>query len=155
VAFGEALIGDGVSGINNGAERYTNLPWPVSPSYGVGANQVGPAAPANVTTYITSCNAAVTTLANQINDGQSYWSAGRMGQGPIISMLTTPNSTNADCTFYEAPAGMFAMRSRHPGGINGMMADGSVHFFKNTINSLTWWQLGTKAFGEIISADSY
>ncbi len=77
-----------------------------------------------------------------------------MGQGPIISMLTTPNFTGADCTFYEAPAGMFAMRSRHPGGINAMMADGSVRFFKNTVNQTTWWGLGSKAGGEVISADS-
>jgi prepilin-type N-terminal cleavage/methylation domain-containing protein/prepilin-type processing-associated H-X9-DG protein len=155
VAFGEALIGDGVSGINNGAERYTNLPWPASPTYGIGANQVGPAAATTVSTYITSCNAAVATLANQTNDAQSYWAAGRMGQGPIISMLTTPNSMNADCTYYEAQAGMYAMRSRHSGGINALMADGSSRFFKNSVNVITWWGLGTKALGEVLSSDSY
>jgi prepilin-type N-terminal cleavage/methylation domain-containing protein/prepilin-type processing-associated H-X9-DG protein len=155
VAFGEALIGDGVVGINNGAERYTNLPWPVSPSYGSGANQTMPAGSAYLQTYITSCNAARASVTSEIDDGQSYWAAGRMGQGPIISMLTTPNTVNADCTFYEAPAGMFAMRSRHSGGVNTLMADGSARFFKNTVNQTTWWALGTKAGGEIISSDAY
>jgi prepilin-type N-terminal cleavage/methylation domain-containing protein/prepilin-type processing-associated H-X9-DG protein len=155
VAFGEALIGDGVAGINNGAERYTNLPWPVSPSYGAGANQTMPAGQNYLQTYITSCNAARAAVTSEINDSQSYWAAGRMGQGPIISMLSVPNSTNADCTFYEAPAGMFAMRSRHSGGINALMADGSSRFFKNSVSVGTWWALGTKAGGEIISSDSY
>ncbi len=40
VAFGEALIGDNIAGINNGAERYTNLAWPTG-TYGGGATQIG------------------------------------------------------------------------------------------------------------------
>ena len=35
------------------------------------------------------------------------------------------------------------------------MGDGSVKFIKNTINPITWWGLGTKAGGEVISADAY
>ena len=35
------------------------------------------------------------------------------------------------------------------------MADGSVRFVKNSIAQLTWWSLGTKANGEVVSADSY
>jgi prepilin-type processing-associated H-X9-DG protein len=50
---------------------------------------------------------------------------------------------------------MFAMRSRHSGGVNTLMADGSARFFKNTVNQTTWWALGTKAGGEIISSDAY
>ncbi len=34
-------------------------------------------------------------------------------------------------------------RSRHPGGINSLFGDGSVHFIKNTINPMTWVQLGS------------
>jgi prepilin-type processing-associated H-X9-DG protein len=45
--------------------------------------------------------------------------------------------------------------SYHTGGINCMMADGSVRFLKSTINQLTWMQLGTKANGEVISADAF
>jgi prepilin-type processing-associated H-X9-DG protein len=45
--------------------------------------------------------------------------------------------------------------SFHPGGVNCCMADGSVKFIKNTINTATWWALGTKANGEVISADAY
>jgi prepilin-type N-terminal cleavage/methylation domain-containing protein/prepilin-type processing-associated H-X9-DG protein len=43
--------------------------------------------------------------------------------------------------------------SRHSGGINLLMMDGSVRFIKSTINTTTWWAIGTKAGNEVISAD--
>ena len=45
--------------------------------------------------------------------------------------------------------------SYHPGGVNGLMGDGSVRFFKNSINGPIWRALGSIAGGEVISADSY
>ena len=45
--------------------------------------------------------------------------------------------------------------SMHPGGANFVFADGSVHFLKGTINLQTYWALGTRNRGEVISADSY
>jgi hypothetical protein len=35
------------------------------------------------------------------------------------------------------------------------MVDGSVRFAKNSVNNTTWWAIGTRAGGEVISADSY
>jgi prepilin-type processing-associated H-X9-DG protein len=46
-------------------------------------------------------------------------------------------------------------RSRHPGGINALFGDGSVHFMKNSINPLTWVQLGSINAGEVVSSDQY
>ena len=43
--------------------------------------------------------------------------------------------------------------SYHPGGVNALFADGSVHFVKNTVNPVTWYGLGTIAGGEVISSD--
>jgi len=45
--------------------------------------------------------------------------------------------------------------SFHPGGVNMTMTDGSVRFVKDTVNLQTWWAIGTRAGGEVISADSY
>ncbi len=45
--------------------------------------------------------------------------------------------------------------SNHPGGVNCAMTDGSVKFIKDTINLQTWWALGSRNGGEIISADAY
>ena len=46
-------------------------------------------------------------------------------------------------------------RSRHPGGVNTLFGDGSVHFVKNSINPTTWVGLGSISGGEVISSDSY
>jgi prepilin-type processing-associated H-X9-DG protein len=46
-------------------------------------------------------------------------------------------------------------RSKHPGGVNTLFGDGSVHFIKNTINPVTWIALGSISSGEVLSADSY
>ena len=39
--------------------------------------------------------------------------------------------------------------SRHPGGVNFMMADGSVHFVSETIDFMLYGDLGTVAGGEV------
>ena len=46
-------------------------------------------------------------------------------------------------------------RSRHPGGVNILFVDGSVHFMKNSINLVAWQGIATVAGGEVISSDSY
>ena len=46
-------------------------------------------------------------------------------------------------------------RSYHPGCVNALFGEGSVHFIKNTISAPTWRALGTVYGGEVISADSY
>jgi prepilin-type N-terminal cleavage/methylation domain-containing protein/prepilin-type processing-associated H-X9-DG protein len=45
--------------------------------------------------------------------------------------------------------------SFHNGGVNALMGDGSVKFFKNTVSPDVWTGLGTIAGGEVISADAY
>ena len=45
--------------------------------------------------------------------------------------------------------------SRHPGGVNVCMADGSVRFFKSTVNLVPWRAIGTRNGGEVISSDSF
>ena len=45
-------------------------------------------------------------------------------------------------------------RSKHPGGVNAAMCDGSVKFFKSTINIQTWQASSTTQGNEVISADS-
>jgi prepilin-type N-terminal cleavage/methylation domain-containing protein/prepilin-type processing-associated H-X9-DG protein len=44
-----------------------------------------------------------------------------------------------------------AFASLHPGGVNGVFADGSSHFIAtDTIDSNIWWALGTIGAGEVI-----
>jgi hypothetical protein len=46
---------------------------------------------------------------------------------------------------------LFGAGSSHPGGFNGLLADGSVHFLKNTIDLNTLMSLITRAGGEVIN----
>jgi prepilin-type N-terminal cleavage/methylation domain-containing protein/prepilin-type processing-associated H-X9-DG protein len=46
-------------------------------------------------------------------------------------------------------------RSRHPGGINVLLGDGSVRFVKNSVNPTIWVGLNTISGGEVISADAW
>jgi prepilin-type N-terminal cleavage/methylation domain-containing protein len=46
-------------------------------------------------------------------------------------------------------------RSHHAGGVNALMGDGSVHFFKSTVSGQIWRALGSVAGGEVVSADGY
>jgi prepilin-type N-terminal cleavage/methylation domain-containing protein/prepilin-type processing-associated H-X9-DG protein len=70
-----------------------------------------------------------------------------------------PNGTNPPCITVTATNGSYfafdAARSYHPGGVNALLADGSVRFFKDSISIATWRALSTTTGGEIISSDSY
>jgi len=61
-----------------------------------------------------------------------------------------PNSAIPDCgtDFYHG-AGVFVARSFHPGGVNAVLADGSVRFFSNRIDARAWRALGTRRGGEV------
>jgi prepilin-type processing-associated H-X9-DG protein len=91
----------------------------------------------------------------------------------MFNAYTTPNSiipdwiasgycrypylTNPPCisTGVTAQNSYNAARSYHPGGVNALLADGSVKFFKNSINVNTWRSLGSSQGGEVIDASSY
>ncbi len=45
--------------------------------------------------------------------------------------------------------------SRHPGGVNFLFGDGSVHFIKDSINASVYQSLATRAGGEVVGADQY
>jgi prepilin-type processing-associated H-X9-DG protein len=66
---------------------------------------------------------------------------------------------NPPCTGPEGAATsnpkMMAARSRHSGGVNVMLGDGSVKFIKDSISITTWRALSTTRGGEIVSADAY
>lgn len=101
---------------------------------------------------------------------------GNMG-GALYSHAITPNSSSPDriigpCprtqgdTAYPAPCQSIASnvggapsaaqafagaRSRHPGGVNVGMADGSVRFFTNTVDLAVWRYLATRNGNEPVT----
>jgi prepilin-type processing-associated H-X9-DG protein len=68
-----------------------------------------------------------------------------------------PFQTNPPCTGTTGGSqnAYNASRSYHPGGVNALMSDGSVRFFKNTIALMTWRALSTTIGGEVVSSDTY
>jgi prepilin-type processing-associated H-X9-DG protein len=113
--------------------------------------------PDNVTPV--NCNAAGRDTTYRYRN-QEYYRA--FGPTNYYNHTTPPNTPLTDCGTDQdggSPNNYsrthLAARSYHPGGVNVGMADGSVRWVKNTINTTTWAALGTRAGGEIVSADAY
>ncbi|MBN2293334.1 MAG: DUF1559 domain-containing protein, partial [Pirellulales bacterium] len=49
---------------------------------------------------------------------------------------------NLPCVPADTSQNSVGARSRHPGGVHGLLCDGSVHFFQNEIDVGTWRSLG-------------
>jgi prepilin-type processing-associated H-X9-DG protein len=103
--------------------------------------------------------AAVAVGGNNMDNLPTY-GAGEPGTSPANitngDLCDNQPAFNLPCYSQGEEARAYAAsRSRHPSGVNSLLADGSVRFFKNTINLPTWVALGSIAGGEVISADSY
>ncbi len=90
--------------------------------------------------------------------------------GTMFMTYTTPNSAvpdqlghvdfcgeglgnNPPCN--AALPAFNAARSRHPGGVNALFADGGVRFVRDGIAPGVWRAMGSPNGGEIVSAESY
>jgi prepilin-type N-terminal cleavage/methylation domain-containing protein/prepilin-type processing-associated H-X9-DG protein len=80
--------------------------------------------------------------------GQSPTAPGQLCDSQPVQQLACYSSSSEGYAF----AGT---RSRHPGGVNTLFGDGSVHFMKDSINAATWVAIGSISGGEVISSDSY
>ena len=115
-----------------------------------------------VMAFVAGCNSIPGTT-------QSTWSTGRGASWQdayrlyltvaVYNHLMPPNGRNcqsvAVSNYNVDVFGAAGANSNHPGGVNVSMSDGSVKFIKSTISMPTWWALGTRAGGEVISADAY
>ena len=102
--------------------------------------------PTSIDEAIQQCQSLdITNLANQAPVFMGApWANGQH----VFQHITGPNTRS--CGFFIVNRAMMAASSRHPGGANFLLGDGSVRFIKNSINLPTWRALGTKAGGEII-----
>jgi prepilin-type N-terminal cleavage/methylation domain-containing protein/prepilin-type processing-associated H-X9-DG protein len=163
IAFGESLVGDLTVEL---------VKWRDGPVYSVGYAGGGPFydASANYQSILMDLQTCQTAFANPTpndNTGDMNIKGFRWAQDnggmTIFNTIVPPSSTqytfsycglggannNATDQSYQNA------NSNHPGGANFLFADGSVHFIKSTIALRTYWALGTKANGEVISSDSY
>jgi prepilin-type N-terminal cleavage/methylation domain-containing protein/prepilin-type processing-associated H-X9-DG protein len=177
-----ASITDGTSNTGLISERLIGIPYPYpgtilalgtsnlnrcSIHSPVGAAQGS--GPVGALQMLQSCASAPGT------QGIRYCGSGAMWAGNFPSFLVwssynhfgTPNQINCTNTqdpmdgntpfagYLVTPIGSAPPGSNHPGGVNVAFADGSVHFIKNSIAPNTWWGLGSRNLGEVISSDQY
>ena len=61
-----------------------------------------------------------------------------------------PNCQTSGSGFAADRDGAYPPRSRHPGGVVGVLGDGSVRFFSETINLPTWHHIGGRDDGNAV-----
>ena len=101
------------------------------------------------------------------NDQRGLLWGDQPGYGHVYANLT-PNSGSPDILFQgwcdpqpqlnlpcisgdSGPDDTITARSQHPGGVNVVLADDSVHFISDEVNSTTWQAMATIAGGENVS----
>jgi prepilin-type N-terminal cleavage/methylation domain-containing protein/prepilin-type processing-associated H-X9-DG protein len=72
----------------------------------------------------------------------------------VIGVLTI-NASGASNSDNHHPQGALTATSRHAGGVNVALLDGSVRFVKSTVSPQVWWGVGTIANSEVIGADQW
>jgi prepilin-type N-terminal cleavage/methylation domain-containing protein/prepilin-type processing-associated H-X9-DG protein len=80
-------------------------------------------------------------------NGQSKWADGEV-YCTLYDHGYPPNSSQWDCVGLQY--NWKAARSNHPGGVNLLLADGSVRFVGNSVDLNTWHALGSRAGGETL-----
>jgi prepilin-type N-terminal cleavage/methylation domain-containing protein len=155
VAFSEAAVGtqserprQRLLGLQNVQIPYTSMLMDAS------------SAPLVTRAAIQMCSDAWNSTGTGFIDQQrgENWAHGSMAMA-MFNTVVTPNAFNDTWTHCGRNASSRAVFSNadsyHPGGVNTLMSDGSCRFIKDSINQLTWWALGTRANGEVVSSDSY
>jgi prepilin-type N-terminal cleavage/methylation domain-containing protein/prepilin-type processing-associated H-X9-DG protein len=74
-----------------------------------------------------------------------------MGNPPCAGATGGPDNTGT----YVGLGMVNSPRSKHPGGVNAGMCDGSVRFIKNSVNVNIFRALASAKGGEVVSSDSY
>src|SRR5262249_46836370 len=116
--------------------------------------------PAVALAGVQACNQAWTSGSGSVDKQRGEnWAHGCLAM-TLFNTVVTPNQyqdewTHCSSISSTALAALSNSDSWHPGGINALMTDGSVKFIKDSVNQRTWWALGTKGNGEVVSSDSY
>lgn len=142
----EVLLGDGLQQRISIPGDYFEISYsPVDPT------------PADRAVIYQQCRDLVPTQATpQFSFSGRYWHIGNFAVTRYNHILP-PNGKS--CVVGGAGALNVRMNykgtakapsSRHPGGVQLSLVDGSVRFVPNTIDIATWWALGSRNAGEIV-----
>jgi prepilin-type processing-associated H-X9-DG protein len=116
---------------------------------------------ANLNSWLQQCAKNAGNTSMRFNKTTTLGEAWTLGS-PIYTMgntLVPPNPKTPNCCLASGnnnnQPGVYGLSSRHPGGANVLFCDGSVKFLKDSTSNQTMWAIGSRAAGEVISADSY
>jgi prepilin-type processing-associated H-X9-DG protein len=154
-----AAFSERVKGIGTLNKNTVDIMKPTSSVWNVAATTV------TVTPqpYYAACQAFVSTGAtSSLWGGLSALSPDTSGSQWFSGYWTftrynhvmPPNANSCGYGIYNG-GGAFTASSRHSGGVNLLLADGSVRFIKSSISAQTWWALGSRAGDETIDASSF
>lgn len=106
----------------------------------------------------TNC-AGTPPLWNGYNRRGFMWASGE-ARCVSYNHYLTPNAKNFDCiandpTMTYIAVGYRAARSRHTGGVNVLLADGSVRFVQDSVSPQTWRALATRMGGEVVGGANF
>lgn len=110
---------------------------------------------AELNTAATSIDAADPTAAGSYSNCGRDWAAGHAYQ-TLFNTAAPPNWKHRSAAFGGGfgecadRSGLYASRSRHKGGVQSCLADGSVRFVSENVDLQTWHRLGCRDDGEVL-----
>jgi prepilin-type N-terminal cleavage/methylation domain-containing protein len=104
-------------------------------------------------TFASSCNPSAGYMNSNYNEN-TKWMNGNPAQ-TVINTLNPPNSPRPNCAtctgcWASTGNGTWTSRSRHTGGVQSLLGDGSVRFVSENLDIVTWQRLGARADGNIL-----
>jgi prepilin-type processing-associated H-X9-DG protein len=113
--------------------------------------------------YLSLC-VTPTPAGFQVTRG-SKWHYGAPGHS-LYNHRRAPNDRQVDCRgglphsdksdpFWSWLSLNVTARSKHPGGVQSLFADGHATFLKDSVSLPVWQALGSANGAEVLSADSY
>jgi len=139
----EMLRGDGNGGIYVPGEPVTNVLYP---------GAITDVSQASISAWGVNCEAG---KASHLSSNGWHWQGANMAQS-VFNTVAPPNYKFPTCIATAPPGmasdrdGLYPARSRHPGGVNSAMADGSVQFLSGDVNWDLYQALGTRDRGEVV-----
>jgi prepilin-type processing-associated H-X9-DG protein len=162
IAFGEWRIGSGnVNTVTIPTDVIFIGTYPAGVTQNTPTAWMNAALSANFLKWVGSCTAGAAAASFRNAQTPTVGESWALGLPTITlgNVVLAPNPKSPNCSTKSGGGlgqpGVYTLSSRHPVGANILMADGSVRFLKDSTNLFSVWKLGSRAQGEIVSADEY
>jgi len=148
IVVGEHLTGDADDTLYRvQSDVVRGLSWSANES-----SSQGPISQATLDTAGVSCD---NNKSNHSSYAALRWTRGTF-EYVMFNTMATPNwkypscMTSTNTGNHGSSKGIYVARSRHPGGVNFTLADGSVRFLTETIDLDTYHAMGSRDGGEVV-----